>query len=119
MAWYIYLAHFFAGAFLANAVPHLVHGLSGHRFQSPFATPSGVGESSALVNVLWGFANLVVGIVLAAAVGPFSGGLIDWVVLFAGALLLSLFSGESFQQGQAGPGWPVRRGRSLRGAPAP
>jgi hypothetical protein len=34
MAWYVYVAHFFAGAFLMNTVPHLVNGLSGRRFTS-------------------------------------------------------------------------------------
>ena len=25
MAWYVYVAHIFAGAFLINAIPHLVN----------------------------------------------------------------------------------------------
>jgi hypothetical protein len=61
MAWYVYLAWLFAGAFLANAIPHIVQGICGNRFQTPFASPRGVGESSAIVNVIWGFANLAVG----------------------------------------------------------
>jgi len=61
MPWYYYLAHFFAGAFLANSIPHLVQGLCGNKFQSPFASPPGVGESSAAVNVVWGWFNLIVG----------------------------------------------------------
>jgi hypothetical protein len=61
MPWYFYLAWFFAGAFLTNSIPHLAQGLSGNRFQSPFASPPGVGESSALVNVIWGFANVAAG----------------------------------------------------------
>jgi hypothetical protein len=61
MAWYVYVAWFFAGAFLANAIPHIVHGMSGNRFQTPFASPPGVGESSALINVIWGFVNLTIG----------------------------------------------------------
>jgi hypothetical protein len=54
MRWYHYLAYFFGGVFLANALPHLGNGISGHAFQSPFATPPGVGLSSSTVNVLWG-----------------------------------------------------------------
>jgi hypothetical protein len=61
MAWYVYIAWFFAGAFLANAVPHIVQGICGNRFQTPFASPSGVGESSAIVNVIWGQANFAIG----------------------------------------------------------
>ena len=69
MRWYHYVAFFFAGAFLANAIPHFVNGISGSAFQSPFATPPGQGLSSSMVNVLWGFFNLVVGYVLACKVG--------------------------------------------------
>jgi hypothetical protein len=61
MSWYAYVAWFFAGAFLTNAVPHVVQGICGNRFQTPFASPRGVGESSAVVNVIWGFANLAIG----------------------------------------------------------
>ena len=53
MAWHVYLAQFVSGLLLANGVPHFVQGISGERFQSPFARPSGVGESSPLVNVVW------------------------------------------------------------------
>ena len=55
MPWYFYLLQFVSGLFLANGVPHFVQGISGNRFQSPFATPPGVGESSPLINALWGY----------------------------------------------------------------
>lgn len=71
MRWYHYLAYFFGGAFLANAVPHLVSGITGHPFQSPFASPPGVGLSSATVNVLWGSFNLVLAYLLLCRVGKF------------------------------------------------
>src|SRR6266849_6177807 len=61
MAWYVYIAWLFAGAILANAIPHIVQGICGNRFQTPFASPRGVGESSAVINVIWGFANLAIG----------------------------------------------------------
>jgi hypothetical protein len=61
MAWYVYIAWLFAGAFLANAIPHTVQGICGNRFQTPFASPPGVGESSAIVNVIWGFINFAIG----------------------------------------------------------
>jgi hypothetical protein len=50
--------------FLANSVPHFVHGISGNRFPTPFARPPGKGLSSPTVNVLWGLLNLVVGTIL-------------------------------------------------------
>src|SRR5580658_8920923 len=68
--WYIYLLQFVSGLFLANGVPHFVQGISGHWFQSPFASPPGVGESSPTVNVLWGFLNLAVGLALLFAFAP-------------------------------------------------
>lgn len=64
MPWYNYLAHFIAGAFLANGIPHFVQGICGNKFQTPFASPPGVGESSALINVVWGWFNFLVGGVL-------------------------------------------------------
>ena len=70
LPWYVYLLQFVAGMFLANGVPHFVQGISGHWFQSPFASPSGVGESSPVVNVLWGFFNLAVGFALLFAFAP-------------------------------------------------
>lgn len=74
MGWYIYLAHLCAGLFLTNGVPHFVNGISGNRFQSPFASPPGIGESSPLVNVLWGMANFAIGSALLFLVGHFRGG---------------------------------------------
>lgn len=61
MVWYVYVGWFFAGAFLTNSIPHVVQGICGNRFQTPFASPPGVGESSAVVNVLWGFLNVLIG----------------------------------------------------------
>jgi hypothetical protein len=75
MDWYVYLAYFFAGVFLANGVPHFTQGICGNRFQSPFASPPGVGESSAMINALWGLANFAAGLALVVGVGDFSFGL--------------------------------------------
>jgi hypothetical protein len=61
MSWSVYVAWCFAGAFLANAIPHTVRGICGNRFQTPFASPPGVGESSAIVNVVWGMFNFAIG----------------------------------------------------------
>ena len=71
MCWYHYVAYFFGGAFLVNAIPHFVSGVMGHPFQSPFAKPPGQGLSSALVNVLWGATNLVFAYLLLGRVGNF------------------------------------------------
>lgn len=59
-----YLFYFFAGAFLANSIPHLTNGISGRAFPTPFARPRGQGESSASLNVIWGAFNFGVGYTL-------------------------------------------------------
>jgi hypothetical protein len=88
---YIFLAYFGAGLFLANGVPHFVNGISGNRFQSPFASPPGVGESSPLVNVLEGTANFVIGYLLLYGVGDFKGGLsLNVFVVALGALIAAI-----------------------------
>ncbi|MGO8798302.1 MAG: hypothetical protein ACLQE9_13135 [Roseiarcus sp.] len=97
MAWYFYLAQFVSGLLLANGVPHFVQGISGHRFQSPFASPRGVGESSPVVNVLWGFANLAVGFALLRSFEPqgaeaFAG----WIAVGAGVLLAGVAMSRHF-----------------------
>jgi hypothetical protein len=71
MYWLYFIAYFFGGAFLSNAVPHFVSGVTGRPFQSPFAKPPGKGLSSSTVNVLWGFANLVIAYLLLCRVGVF------------------------------------------------
>jgi hypothetical protein len=85
------LAYFVAGLFLANGVPHFVNGISGRRFQSPFASPPGVGESPPLVNVLWGLFNFAVGYVLLTQIGAFDGDFSgDVLALFAGMVLAAV-----------------------------
>lgn len=71
MRWYHDVAYFFGGVFLVNAVPHFVNGVTGHPFQTPFASPPGQGLSPAWVNVLWSTTNLVVAYLLLGRVGNF------------------------------------------------
>src|SRR5262245_22848247 len=71
MAWYDAAACFFGGAFLANFVPHLIAGVSGRSFHTPFATPPFRGLSSPTVNVLWGLFNLAVAYILLVVVAGF------------------------------------------------
>ena len=102
MEWYIYLAHFGAGILFTNGVPHLVNGISGHRFQTPFALPLGVGESSPLVNVIWGMVNFMIGCVLLFLVGNFTGGFnMDTSVFVLGVFLCGV-----------GLSWPFGRERN-------
>jgi hypothetical protein len=97
MPWYLYLAYFFGGAFLANAVPHFVQGVSGHPFPSPFASPPGKGLSSPIVNVLWAAFNAVVGYLLVFHVGAFHArDIADISMLGTGALIISLLMAREF-----------------------
>jgi len=108
MEWILYVSYFFGGAFLANAVPHVVSGVTGRAFQTPFAKPPGQGLSSSTVNVLWGFCNLVVGYVLVCRVGDFSlKDTSDVVALGLGTLAIELLSAWGF--GRFNGGGPERR----------
>jgi hypothetical protein len=73
------------------------NGVSGHAFQSPFASPPGVGLSSSIVNVLWGLFNLAVGYLLICRVGSFDLRKTRHVlVLGAGILTMSLMLANTF-----------------------
>lgn len=97
MHWYSLVAIFLGGAFLANAVPHIVNGISGRAFQTPFAKPPGKGVSPSIINVLWGFINLFVAWLLLIRFGDFD--IRSWVhvsLAFLGALILSMFCARHF-----------------------
>ena len=109
MPWLHLLSYLLGGAVLANAVPHVVSGLMGRPFQSPFATPPGEGLSSATVNVLWGFANLALGYLLVAQVGDFDPRNVAHVAaLGLGTLLLAIPLARHFGRFNGGnlPGRP-------------
>jgi len=96
MNWYHYIACFFSGLLLTNAVPHFVHGISGNSFPTPFAKPPGKGLSSPMVNVLWALANLIIGYVL-LIVGKVSQTNI-WTLLtfFGGVVFISIMLSITF-----------------------
>jgi hypothetical protein len=97
LPWYIYLIQFVSGLFLANGVPHFVQGTSGHWFQTPFASPPGVGESSPVINVLWGFLNLVIGFALLLTFTLKGSGVrAQWAVVALGVLLAAVFLAKHF-----------------------
>ena len=99
MAWYTYIAYFFAGVFLTNGIPHFVQGISGKKFSSPFAEPP-AGESSAVLNVIWGMVNFAVGYALIFGVGKFRFGLsIDILMVGLGAFVTAV--GLAWQFGRS------------------
>jgi hypothetical protein len=91
------VACFFAGALLCNCLPHLASGLQGRAFPTPFATPHGVGDSSAVVNVLWGFFNLLAGVSLLSIYPVAIGVNLGFLSLVAGALLLGVRLARHFE----------------------
>lgn len=97
MEWYQLLADFFAGVFLANAVPHFIHGISGNRFPTVFSKPRGVGLSSPTVNVLWALCCLVVGYLLLGKGDPGNDHIGSMAALFAGVAAISVLLSIRFQ----------------------
>ena len=85
-----------AGFILANTVPHLVHGISGDPFPSPFANPPGKGLSSPLVNTIWACFNLLVGYILLRASKVTSKTKFLLVVLFIGIVAASIMLSMTF-----------------------
>ena len=90
MSWYNYASCFFAGVFLANAVPHFVKGVCGDPFPSPFANPPGKGLSSPTVNVLWALVNLAIGYILFRTGDVADQELFAVVIFFAGIAAISV-----------------------------
>jgi hypothetical protein len=98
MIWQFYLCAFFAGVFLTNAIPHFVQGISGNKFPTPFAKPPGKGLSSALVNVIWGLFNAIIGTFLFIHSAIKSETTWLWVTFFAGAALIGIQLGVHFSK---------------------
>ena len=101
MNWYNDVACFFAGMFLANVVPHFVHGIiPATRSPHPFSHPPGKGLSSPTVNVLWALFNLIIGYFLFRAGKLSSGGEVPLVIFFAGIAAISIMLSVNFQKKQ-------------------
>jgi hypothetical protein len=82
--------------FMANVVPHFIHGISGDRFPTPFSHPPGKGLSSPTVNVVWALFNLVAGFLSFRVGRVLSGGDATLVIFFAGITVVSIMSSVQF-----------------------
>lgn len=71
MSWPSAVACFFGGAFLANFFLHLIAGLSGRPFPTPFARPPFRGPSPPVVNVVYALFNVAVAYALLVTAGDF------------------------------------------------
>jgi hypothetical protein len=97
MLWLVFVALFFGGAFLANAVPHIVNGISGRAFQTPFAKPPGRGVSPSTINVIWGFINLFIAWLLLIRMANFD--IRNWAhvsMVLVGALIMAMNCARHF-----------------------
>ena len=101
MHWNHYLACFFSGLFLANALPHYVKGVCGDKFPTPFAHPPGIGLSSPIVNTLWGLLNLVIGYGLIRAGRLATGDTLAVIVFAAGIIAISVMLSLHFPKKHA------------------
>ena len=96
MKWYNYISCFFAGLFLANVVPHFIHGVSGDSFPTPFANPPGKGLSSPTVNVVWALFNLLIGYLLYRGGKISASNKVGLVIFFVGIALISIMLSYAF-----------------------
>lgn len=83
--WQLYVFSFLAGLFGANGVPHFVKGIIGEEHQTPFGQPS-----SALVNVVWGWANFVVAMLFLYWAHTYTHRLRAFGLVAIGGLLMSV-----------------------------
>ena len=98
-----YVLYFLAGNFAFNAIPHIVSGVIGNKHMTPFGK-----ESSAIVNVVWGFANIAIAVVILnftqAGIQPPPSG--DYVIaLLAGGFVMSLMAAKLFSNPNAKMPW--------------
>ena len=98
------VANFFAGIFLCNCIPHLVCGLRGEPFPTPFASPPGAGLSSPVVNFIWGFFNLVIFFALLCLYRVEISLNTGLVLFLAGFFLIGIFMSLHFGKVRAGRG---------------
>ena len=83
--WQVYVYSFLAGLVGANGLPHFIKGITGHKYQTPFGRPS-----SAVVNVVWGWVNFVVAMLLIYFGHVHAHLLRAFALVSIGALLMSL-----------------------------
>jgi hypothetical protein len=91
--WQLYVYSFLAGIIGANGVPHFVRGISGKKYQTPFGK-----NSSAIVNVTWGWVNFVVAGMLVYSSGFHAHILRAFALIALGALVTGVISAAAMSQ---------------------
>src|SRR5688572_27937253 len=82
------LWYFLAGFFAWNGVPHLVKGITGQKHMTPFARVSG-----PVLNVLWGFFNVVVTLFMLGVASGQGGLILPWNANLEGMSLWAFLAG--------------------------
>lgn len=104
LVWY-----FLAGFCFANAVPHLVKGITGQTHMTPFKR-----VSSPVLNVVWSYVNLIFGMFILSLVTDGSGLVWPWEVswnlnntlaFLAGSIAVSLMAAKLFEGPNAKLPW--------------
>lgn len=86
MSFWVYVLYVLAGLFAVNGVPHFIKGVTGEKHVTPFGNPS-----SAVVNVVWGWVNFAVAVIILHYMAITNHHVIrESVLFFAGAFVLSL-----------------------------
>ena len=86
---------FFSGVFVVNTLPHLIHGVSGEKFPSPFDKPRGKKLSSPTLNVIWAFINLSIFLMIFYFnLSSFTA--IQGVIMLVGAFAMAIFLSRYF-----------------------
>ena len=95
--------YFFGGMFAFNSMPHLVTGIAGNKHMTPFGK-----DSSAMLNVLWGFLNISISVLLLnfTQSGIRFPSSMDTVAAFLiGGLIMSLMDANLFSNPNAKMPW--------------
>jgi hypothetical protein len=86
---------FFCGVLLVNVLPHLIRGISGDKFPSPFAKPHGKKLSSPTSNVIWAFINLSIFLTI-FYFNRFSFTAIYGLIMLIGAFAMAIYLSRYF-----------------------
>lgn len=81
-----FIAALVSGILLFNAIPHLVQGICGNAHMTPFAP-----RSSAWVNIVWAWVNIVAGIWIGRAFDAMQAGVATWTGFGLGGFAISLY----------------------------
>ncbi len=91
--WQLYFFSFVAGLFGANGVPHFIKGSFGEKHDTPFGK-----SSSAITNVIWGWANFAAAFLVLFVADVHSHLLRAFMMVALGALVMSLFNANNWMK---------------------